>query len=59
MQSFGIRVNMVSPGRIKVTHENEAADENGEDREIEEDIYVHVRQSHCKEGDVIIIYSCQ
>lgn len=37
MQSFGIRVNMVSPGRIKVTHENEAADENGEDWEIEED----------------------
>jgi NAD(P)-dependent dehydrogenase (short-subunit alcohol dehydrogenase family) len=37
MQSLGIRVNMVSPGRIKVTHENEDADQNGEEWELEED----------------------
>ncbi|KAK4940143.1 hypothetical protein LTR10_019678 [Elasticomyces elasticus] len=37
MQSFGIRVNMVSPGRIKVTHENQDADKAGEEWEVEQD----------------------
>ncbi|KIW87566.1 uncharacterized protein Z519_11890 [Cladophialophora bantiana CBS 173.52] len=42
LQSFGIRVNMVSPGRIKVTHENPSADEHGEDWSVEEDdVNVH------------------
>lgn len=29
MQSLGIRVNQVSPGRIKAAHENQEADEKG------------------------------
>lgn len=33
MQHFGIRVNQVSPGRIKATHENADADENGHEWE--------------------------
>ena len=37
MQSFGIRVNMVSPGRIKATHENPNADANGHKWSVEED----------------------
>jgi ribonuclease Z len=37
LQSFGVRVNMVSPGRIKVKHENQSADRNGEEWEAEED----------------------
>ncbi|KAH0840396.1 hypothetical protein FOPE_06054 [Fonsecaea pedrosoi] len=42
LQTFGIRVNMVSPGRIKVTHENPEADEQGKDWSVEEDdVNVH------------------
>jgi NAD(P)-dependent dehydrogenase (short-subunit alcohol dehydrogenase family) len=42
MQSFGIRVNQVSPGRIKVTHENRDADKEGTGWEIgEDDISTH------------------
>jgi len=42
LQHFGIRVNMVSPGRIKVTHENAQADEDGEEWEAnDEDIETH------------------
>ncbi|KAG9788876.1 hypothetical protein ABEF95_002387 [Exophiala dermatitidis] len=37
LQSFGIRVNMISPGRIKVTHENPEADKEGEEWELDED----------------------
>ncbi|OCT52506.1 short-chain dehydrogenase/reductase SDR [Cladophialophora carrionii] len=37
LQSFGVRVNMVSPGRIKVTHENQEADESGTEWKAEED----------------------
>ncbi|EXJ60619.1 hypothetical protein A1O7_04772 [Cladophialophora yegresii CBS 114405] len=37
LQSFGVRVNMVSPGRIKVTHENQDADESGTEWKAEED----------------------
>lgn len=31
MQAFGIRVNQVSPGRVKATHESASADKNGEE----------------------------
>jgi NAD(P)-dependent dehydrogenase (short-subunit alcohol dehydrogenase family) len=31
LQGFGIRVNSVSPGRIKVSHESKEGDENGID----------------------------
>ncbi|KAJ9634285.1 uncharacterized protein PV06_00453 [Exophiala oligosperma] len=42
MQAFGIRVNMVSPGRVKVTHENPSGDENGEDWDNgEDDVNTH------------------
>jgi len=42
LQKFGIRVNLVSPGRIKVSHENASADHNGEEWELEEeDVDVH------------------
>lgn len=30
LQAYGIRCNVVSPGRIKATHENRAGDENGD-----------------------------
>jgi NAD(P)-dependent dehydrogenase (short-subunit alcohol dehydrogenase family) len=43
MQEFGIRVNCVSPGRIKATHENKEADENGGEWGIEgDDVAAHV-----------------
>jgi NAD(P)-dependent dehydrogenase (short-subunit alcohol dehydrogenase family) len=37
MKQFGIRVNQVSPGRIKVTHENAEADQNGSEWEVADD----------------------
>jgi ribonuclease Z len=43
MQDFGIRVNCVSPGRIRVTHENKEADENGGEWKLQgDDAEVHV-----------------
>lgn len=37
MKPFGIRVNQVSPGRVKVGHENATADANGAEWENEDD----------------------
>ena len=37
LQAFGIRVNMVSPGRVKATHEHQSADEKGEEWDANED----------------------
>ncbi|ETN42105.1 uncharacterized protein HMPREF1541_04044 [Cyphellophora europaea CBS 101466] len=43
MQHFGIRVNCVSPGRIKAQHESKKADENGGKWEVEgNDAEVHL-----------------
>ncbi|KAK5047834.1 hypothetical protein LTR84_006499 [Exophiala bonariae] len=43
MKQFGIRVNQVSPGRIKVTHENAEADQNGAEWEAaDDDIDTHL-----------------
>lgn len=36
-QAWGVRVNAVSPGRIKVQHENPRAEENGEEWKVEGD----------------------
>jgi len=42
LQKHGIRVNLVSPGRVKVSHENASADEKGQEWELEdEDVDVH------------------
>lgn len=37
LQHYGIRVNTISPGRIKVTHENKEAEEKGETWQHDED----------------------
>lgn len=37
LQQYGIRVNAVSPGRIKVAHENKQADKEGTEWEVEQD----------------------
>ncbi|KAK5946199.1 hypothetical protein PMZ80_000340 [Knufia obscura] len=37
LQHYGIRVNCVSPGRIKVTHENKQADKEGTEWDVAED----------------------
>jgi len=37
MQQFGIRVNVISPGRIKVAHESKEGEEQGEEWEATED----------------------
>ncbi len=42
MHAFGIRVNQVSPGRIKATEENAEADQNGDEwSNSEDDVNVH------------------
>lgn len=42
MQSFGIRVNQVSPGRIKAAHENRDGDKEGTEWENgEDDVITH------------------
>lgn len=42
LQHYGIRVNAVSPGRIKVTHENKEADKEGTEWGIgEDDVSTH------------------
>jgi len=37
LQHFGIRVNAISPGRVKATHENKEADDNGDEWEVGDD----------------------
>ena len=42
LQAFGIRVNMISPGRVKATHENQEADATGEQWSVgEDDVHTH------------------
>lgn len=43
LAKFGIRVNAVSPGRIKATHENQEADKNGDEWGIgNDDVETHL-----------------
>jgi NAD(P)-dependent dehydrogenase (short-subunit alcohol dehydrogenase family) len=37
LQAFGIRVNQVSPGRIKATHESQTADAEGQEWQLNDD----------------------
>lgn len=37
LQHYGIRVNAISPGRIKVAHESKEGDENQKTWEVEEE----------------------
>lgn len=42
LQVFGIRVNQVSPGRVKVAQESQEGDEEGDEWSIgEDDVNVH------------------
>ncbi|EXJ77331.1 hypothetical protein A1O3_09557 [Capronia epimyces CBS 606.96] len=42
LQTFGIRVNMVSPGRVRATHESRSGDQNEEEWEVKaDDVDVH------------------
>jgi ribonuclease Z len=37
MKSFGIRVNLIAPGRVKAQHESKDGDENGYEWNVESD----------------------